>query len=55
MSKINLILSREFTERVRKKSFIITTLLTPILMITLMAAPTLIMMLAKHPQKSSGS
>ncbi len=51
MSKINLILSREFTERVRKKSFIITTLLTPILMITLMAAPTLIMMLGKTSTK----
>lgn len=51
MSKINLILSREFTERVRKKSFIITTLLTPILMIALMAAPTLIMMLGKTSTK----
>jgi len=51
MSKINLILSREFTERVRKKSFIITTLLTPILMITLMASPTLIMMLGKTSTK----
>lgn len=51
MSKINLILSREFTERVHKKSFIITTLLTPILMITLMAAPTLIMMLGKTSTK----
>lgn len=42
-SKIGIIIGREFNERVRKKSFIITTLLTPLLMIGLMAAPTLLL------------
>lgn len=42
-SKIGIIIGREFNERVRKKSFIITTLLTPLLMIALMVAPALIM------------
>lgn len=41
-SKIGIIIEREFNERVRKKSFIITTLLTPLLMITLMLVPAFI-------------
>ncbi len=41
-SKIGIIIGREFNERVRKKSFIITTLLTPLLMITLMLVPAFI-------------
>ncbi len=41
-SKINIIIAREFTERVAKKSFIITTLLMPIIMVAFMAAPALI-------------
>ena len=40
---ISLVIGREFNERVRKKSFIITTLLMPVLMIALMVAPALIM------------
>lgn len=43
MSNISIIIGREFNERVRKKSFIVTTLLMPVLMIGLMAAPALIM------------
>ena len=43
MSNTFIIIRREFNERVRKKSFIITTLLMPVLMIALMAAPALIM------------
>lgn len=43
-SNLNIIIGREFKERVGKKSFIITTLLMPIVMIAIMAAPTLIMM-----------
>ena len=43
MSNISLIIQREFNERVRKKSFIITTILMPVLMIALMVAPALIM------------
>ena len=34
-SKIGIIIAREFNERVRKKSFIVTTILMPILMIGL--------------------
>lgn len=52
MNKIGIIISREFNERVRKKSFIITTILMPLLMIGLMAAPTLMMLFAKGDQKS---
>jgi ABC-2 type transport system permease protein len=43
MRNIGLIIGREFRERVYKKSFIITTILMPLLMILLGAAPTLIM------------
>ena len=43
MRNLGLILMREFRERVYKKSFIITTILMPLLMILLGAAPTLIM------------
>ncbi len=42
-SKIGLIISREYLERVSKKSFIITTLLVPLIMIALMALPTVLM------------
>ena len=37
-SKIGLIVGREFSQRVRKKSFIFTTILTPLLMLGLMVA-----------------
>lgn len=37
MSKIGLIVAREWNERVRKKSFIVTTLLTPLLMVGMIA------------------
>jgi ABC-2 type transport system permease protein len=43
MRNIGLIIGREFRERVYKKSFIITTLVMPLVMILLSAAPTLIM------------
>lgn len=43
MSQIGIIIGREFNERVRKKSFIITTVLMPVLFIALMFAPMLIM------------
>ena len=52
MNKIGIIIAREFNERVRKKSFIITTLLMPVLMIGMMAAPTLMMLFAKGEQKT---
>ncbi len=51
MNKTMLIVMREFSERVRKKSFIITTLLMPLLMIGLMLAPSLIMLYGKGSAK----
>lgn len=51
MSNISIIIGREFNERVRKKSFIITTLLMPVLMLVLMAAPALIMNFSKGELK----
>lgn len=52
MNKTGIIIAREFNERVRKKSFIITTVLMPVLMIALMAAPTLMMIFAKGETKT---
>ncbi len=46
MSNTFIIIQREFNERVRKKSFIITTVLMPVLVIALMVAPALIMQYA---------
>ena len=43
MSKIGIIIEREYMERVKKKSFIFTTILMPLLMLGLMALPALIM------------
>lgn len=43
MSKIGIVIEREYLERVKKKSFIITTILMPVLMLVLMALPALIM------------
>lgn len=51
MKKIQLIIAREFGERARKRSFIITTLLMPILMIGLMIAPSLMMLMDTAEQK----
>ena len=52
MSNILLIVGREFNERVRKKSFIITTLLMPVLMLGLMLAPALMIRYAAGETKS---
>ncbi|MCM1522548.1 MAG: ABC transporter permease [Muribaculaceae bacterium] len=43
MSKIGIVIEREYMERVRKKSFIFTTILMPLLMLALMALPALMM------------
>ncbi|MCH5325658.1 MAG: ABC transporter permease [Duncaniella sp.] len=43
MSKIGIVIEREYMERVKKKSFIITTILMPLLMLLLMALPGLMM------------
>ncbi len=52
MNKIGIIIAREYNERVRKKSFIITTILMPIFMLGLMAAPTLMMLFATGETKT---
>lgn len=44
MSKLSIIIGREYSERVKKKSFILTTLLMPLGMILLGLLPTVIMM-----------
>lgn len=46
MSQVGIIIAREFNERVRKKSFILTTILVPLLMIAMMAVPSLLMLYA---------
>ena len=43
MSKIGIVIEREYMERVKKKSLIITTILMPMLMLVLMALPAIIM------------
>lgn len=42
MNNISLVISREYTQRVRKKGFIFTTLLMPVVMLALMFAPVLL-------------
>jgi ABC-2 type transport system permease protein len=44
MNKISVIIKREYLTRVRKKSFIIMTILAPLLIAALIVVPTLIMM-----------
>lgn len=44
MSNLGLIIQREYFERVRKKSFLFTTILMPLMMIVLMGAPAAIML-----------
>ena len=43
MNKISVIIKREYVTRVRKKSFIIMTILAPLLMAAIIIVPTLIM------------
>ncbi len=47
-SKLGIIIGREYTERVRKKSFLITTILMPLLMVALSSMPALIMAFSEH-------
>jgi ABC-2 type transport system permease protein len=44
MNKISVIIKREYVTRVRKKSFIIMTILAPILMAAIITVPTILMM-----------
>ncbi|MDE6498755.1 MAG: ABC transporter permease [Muribaculaceae bacterium] len=51
-SPLAIIIRREYLERVQRKSFIISTLLTPLLMIGVMLAPTLIMLMSGPQSKN---
>ena len=51
-SALSIIISREYLERVKRKSFIISTLLVPVLMIALMFAPAAIMLLDTPKSKT---
>ncbi|MDE6693017.1 MAG: ABC transporter permease, partial [Muribaculaceae bacterium] len=51
-SSLYLIIRREFLERVSRKSFIITTILTPILMLALMLVPSLVMFMTGPENKT---
>lgn len=44
MNKISVIIKREYVTRVRKKSFIIMTILAPVLMAAIIIVPTILMM-----------
>ncbi len=54
MSQVRIIMAREFNERVRKKTFIVTTILVPLLMVALMAVPTLLMLYSSGETKEIG-
>ncbi len=51
-SALSIIISREYLERVKRKSFIVSTLLVPVLMIALMLAPAAIMLLDTPESKT---
>ena len=51
MNKISVIIKREYVTRVRKKSFIIMTILAPVLMAAIMIVPTVLMMNQKGDLK----
>ena len=51
MSNIGIIIGREYRERVYKKSFILTTLLMPVLMLAIAIVPTLLIMFAHGDAK----
>lgn len=50
MNNISLVISREYTQRVRKKGFIFTTLLMPIVMLALMFVPALLSRIESTPE-----
>lgn len=51
-SKLFLIIKREYMERVRRKSFIITTLLMPVFMVILMVLPAALMIFSSPEEKT---
>lgn len=50
MNNLSLIIGREYTTRVKKKGFIITTLVMPLFFVALMILPTLISEMNNKPQ-----
>lgn len=54
LRNINIIISREYLTRVRKKSFLLTTFLVPILFAALCILPSVIMFMAKDTGKQVG-
>lgn len=50
-NSLGLVIEREYFERVRRKSFIITTILVPLFMVAMMFAPALIMSLGGSEEK----
>ena len=52
MSPLGLIIQREYFERVKRKSFIITTIVVPIVMLAIMAAPALFMLLGNSEKRT---
>lgn len=54
MNNLGLIVQREYIERVRKKSFIVTTLLMPVFMVLLMVAPAAIMLFSTPDHNKIG-
>ncbi len=51
-SPLFIIIAREYLERVKRKSFIITTLLVPVFMVAIMFAPAAIMMMTSPEDKT---
>lgn len=51
MNSLGIIISREYMERVAKKSFILTTLITPLIMVAMMVLPTVIMLMSGHEER----
>lgn len=51
-SGLSIVIAREYLERVKRKSFIISTLLVPVLMIAMMIAPALIMVFSEPESKT---
>lgn len=51
-SALSIIISREYLERVKRKSFIITTILMPLVMLAMMVAPALIALLSSPEEQT---
>lgn len=52
LSRINIIIGREYLNKVKKKSFLLTTFLVPVLFVAVCAIPSIIMFAAKEPHKT---